>query len=118
MKDANGQNDAFADFRIYNIPLNEADHWSLIEDLLPSQGCIEVQRDEAGKEHFWHQHDTDETLVILAGQVRFYWDGGEQTCGAGTVISLPAGMRHGSVALEDGATYLIAFRKVELDDHG
>ncbi|MXQ06387.1 cupin domain-containing protein [Alphaproteobacteria bacterium GH1-50] len=89
----------------------------LIERLLPDQGCIEVQRDVPHKEHAWHHHDTDETLVILDGAVRFYWDGGERICTPGSVISLPAGVRHGSVALEDGATYFIAFHNANLTHH-
>lgn len=117
MNDANIQNISFAGFRIYNITLAQFGNWSLIENLLPEQGCIEVQRDEAGKEHFWHKHDTDETLVILDGQVRFYWEEGEEICGPGTVISLPAHMRHGSVALEGGSTYLISFHNVNLGHH-
>jgi quercetin dioxygenase-like cupin family protein len=56
-------------------------------------------------------------LVILDGTVRFYWDQGEQICGKGTVISLPAGMQHGSVALDGGATYLIAFHQASLPRH-
>ncbi|HSF91778.1 MAG TPA: cupin domain-containing protein [Paracoccaceae bacterium] len=86
----------------------------LITKLLPDQGAIEVQRDVPGKEHVWHRHKTDETLVILDGAVRFYWDQGEQICNPGDVISLPAGVLHGSVALDDGATYLIAFHRAAI----
>ncbi|MEM9032130.1 MAG: cupin domain-containing protein, partial [Pseudomonadota bacterium] len=78
----------------------------------------EVQRDQPGKEHAWHDHETDETLVIIDGSVRFYWEGGEKVCGKGMVISLPAGTRHGSVALDQGATYLIAFHDAGLTNHG
>lgn len=97
------------DFRIFTMQTDTENLRPLIEKLLPDQGAIEVQRDVPGKEHAWHSHDTDETLVILDGSVRFYWDQGEKICSKGTVISLPAGMKHGSVALENGATYLIAF---------
>ena len=105
------------DFRIFSMNTDVSDIWPLIQKLLPDQGCIEVQRDVPGKEHAWHQHDCDETLVILQGRVRFYWDNGEKSCGPGTVISLPAGTRHGSVALESGATYLIAFQAARLSHH-
>jgi len=101
------------DFRIFSTQIETADWNPLIARMLPDQGSIEVQRDVEGKEHAWHRHDTDETLVILDGKVRFYWDQGEKVCGAGTVISLPAGTLHGSVALEGGATYLIAFHQVD-----
>jgi len=82
--------------------------------MLPLQGSIEVQRDKAGKEHKWHSHTTDETLVIIDGSVRFYHEGGERVCEKGDVINLPCGVKHGSIALEDGAIYLIAMEKVDV----
>ena len=108
---------AETDFRIFTMETDTTDLRDLIERLLPDQGAIEVQRDVPGKEHPWHRHDTDETLVIIDGAVRFYWDQGERICGKGTVISLPAGTLHGSVAQELGATYLIAFQAARLTHH-
>lgn len=105
------------DFRIFAMQIDTTDLYSLIWQLLPDQGSIEVQRDVPGKEHAWHCHETDETLVILDGSVRFYWDQGEKVCGRGTVISLPAGTMHGSVALDCGATYLIAFHSAKFTHH-
>ena len=35
-------------------------------------------------------HETDETLVILAGSIRFYWEEGERLCQPGDLIELPA----------------------------
>lgn len=105
------------DFRIFSMETDTTDLAPLVDKLLPDQGAIEVQRDVPGKEHAWHTHDTDETLVIIDGSVRFYWDQGEKICGKGTVISLPAGMPHGSLALDDGATYLIAFHSAKLTHH-
>lgn len=106
------------DFRIFSTETDTSHLAKLIESLLPDQGAIEVQRDVPGKEHSWHTHDTDETLVIIDGSVRFYWDRGEKVCGKGTVIALPAGMPHGSIALDAGATYLIAFHAAKLTHHG
>ncbi len=102
------------DFRIFSTKIDATDIGPLIKTLLPDQGSIEVQRDVPGKEHAWHRHDTDETLVIIDGSVRFYWDQGEKVCSKGTVISLPAGMLHGSVALDEGATYFIAFHSANI----
>jgi quercetin dioxygenase-like cupin family protein len=102
------------DVRLHFAQVEVEDLPSLITRSLPDQGAIEVQRDVPGKEHFWHQHDTDETLVVLDGNLRFYWDQGERVCAPGDVISLPAGMQHGSEALESGATYLIAFHRLAL----
>lgn len=86
----------------------------LISKTLPDQGCVEVQRDVPGKEHIWHRHKTDETIVVLDGSLRFYWEQGDRLCFPGDVISLPAGSLHGSQALDDGATYLIAFHHVNI----
>ncbi|MEM9027415.1 MAG: cupin domain-containing protein [Pseudomonadota bacterium] len=118
MMNALARDAAERDFRIYTTRVDTTELPTLIDCLLPDQGAIEVQRDVEGKEHAWHSHKTDETLVILEGCVRFYWDQGEKICAPGTVISLPAGMMHGSVALEGGATYLIAFHQVGLPNNG
>ena len=84
----------------------------LIFKALPDQGCIEVQRDVAGKEHAWHEHEVDETIVVIDGSLKFYWDKGERVCFPGDVISLSAGSLHASEALDKGATYLIAVHPV------
>lgn len=106
------------DFRIFSTHVDTTNLRPLLNRLLPDQGAITLQRDVEGKEHMWHRHTTDETLVVLEGAVRFYWDQGQKICGPGTVISLPAGMMRGSVALKGGATYLIAMHTVDLPQHG
>jgi quercetin dioxygenase-like cupin family protein len=99
---------------VHSKRVDVSDIEGLIERLLPDQGCIEVQRDVSGREHAWHVHEVDETIVVIGGGLKFYWEGGEQICGPGDVVSLPAGTRHGSVAQERGATYLIAFQPVRI----
>jgi len=37
--------------------------------LLPAQGCVELQRDAAGKVHPFHTHPVDEILVIVSGRL-------------------------------------------------
>jgi len=91
-----------------------ADPTALIFRMLPVQGSIEIQHDAAGKLHDWHAHDTDETLIILHGSVRFFSEVGERLCRPGDVIKLPCGVRHGSEALGEGAIYLIALRLLEM----
>src|SRR5262249_31359772 len=59
--------------------------------LLPTQGCIELQRDAAGKVHAFHTHPVDEILIIISGKLNFVWDGGERICNPGDTILLPAG---------------------------
>jgi len=82
----------------------------VILDLLPEQGCVELQRDAAGKVHHFHTHAVDEILVIISGRLNFMWEGGERVCGAGDTILLPAGTLHRSEALDGGAIYAIATR--------
>ncbi len=98
---------------IHRAKLNPSDIKQLVLNSLLGQGGVEIQRDVAGKEHSWHQHDTDETIVVLRGALRFFWGDGVAECGPGDAISLPAGTRHGSVALDDGAIYMIAFRDLQ-----
>ncbi|MGS4946911.1 cupin domain-containing protein [Meridianimarinicoccus sp. RP-17] len=112
------RHDIDGDFRIFTTQVDVTDLRALLDRVLPDQGAIELQRDVEGKEHTWHRNPTDETIVILDGALRFYWDQGEKICGSGTVISLPAGMMRGSVALKGGATYLVAFHPVDLPQHG
>ncbi len=81
-----------------------------ILELLPAQGCIELQRDAAGKIHSFHTHPVDEILVVISGRLNFMWEGGERVCSAGDTILLPAGTLHQSEALEEGAIYAIATR--------
>ncbi|MGY3450968.1 cupin domain-containing protein [Bradyrhizobium sp. USDA 4353] len=75
--------------------------------LLPTQGCIELQHDAAGKVHAFHTHPVDEVLVVIKGRLTFRWEGGERICTAGDKILLPAGTLHESEALDD-AIYAIA----------
>jgi len=82
----------------------------VILDLLPEQGCVELQRDAAGKVHHFHTHAVDEILIIISGRLHFMWEGGERVCGAGDTILLPAGTLHQSEALDGGAIYAIATR--------
>jgi mannose-6-phosphate isomerase-like protein (cupin superfamily) len=77
--------------------------------LLPAQGCIELQRDAAGKVHAFHTHPVDEILVVISGRLNFIWDGGERVCNPGDTILLPAGTLHQSEALDE-AIYAIATR--------
>ena len=84
--------------------------------LLPAQGCIELQRDAAGKVHHFHTHPVDEILVIIKGELNFKWEDGERICRAGDTILLPAGTLHQSEALEEGAVYAIATRPATATD--
>lgn len=99
---------------VHQQKANLSDIGGLILSSLPDQGCVEVQRDVPGKEHSWHTHKVDETIVVLNGSLRFYHEKGERICFPGDVISLPAHTPHGSQALNDGAVYLIAFHAMKV----
>lgn len=103
-----------ADVRIRASSINLDNLSDVIDACLPEQGAIEVQRDQSGKEHAWHTHRTDETIIVLGGALKFCWSGGEAICRTGDVIELPVGVKHGSIALDGGAKYLIVFERVAL----
>ncbi len=94
--------------------VDPADIGALVLKALPDQGSVEVQRDVPGKEHVWHTHPSDETIMVLDGSLRFYSEAGEKLCLPGDVISLPAGTPHGSEALDKGAVYIIALGALAL----
>jgi quercetin dioxygenase-like cupin family protein len=81
-----------------------------ILELLPTQGCVELQHDAAGKVHHFHTHPVDEILLIIKGALKFWWEGEMRIVRPGDTIILPAGTLHQSEALEGGAIYAIAMR--------
>ncbi len=89
------------------LPLERA-----VMELLPETGSVEVQRDTPHREHPTHRHATDETLLVLDGEITFAWNGEQSTCSPGDRLLLPAGTVHSSVAGERGCLYLIAMRMV------
>ena len=65
-----------------------------ILELLPPQGCVELQHDAAGKVHHFHTHPVDEILLILKGALKFWWEGEMRVVRPGDTIILPAGTLH------------------------
>lgn len=94
---------------VRGAPVSLAD---AVLELLPETGSVEVQRDTPGREHRTHTHPTDETLLIVDGAIKFYWDGDEAECDSGDRLLLPAGTPHGSVAGPSGCVYVIAMETV------
>lgn len=85
--------------------------------LLPTTGSVEVQRDTPGREHLEHEHPSPETLLIVDGEITFWWRdaaGQRQEAPArpGDRLLLPAGTRHGSLAGDQGCVYIIALEYV------
>jgi mannose-6-phosphate isomerase-like protein (cupin superfamily) len=81
-----------------------------VYELLPTTGSIEVQRDTPHRRHDWHSHPTDETLLVIDGDMIFETNSGARYCRPGDRILLPQGLRHASTAGPDGCVYLIALR--------
>ena len=81
-----------------------------IAHLLPPNktNAIEVQFDLPNREHKTHQHPTDETLLIVEGEITFHWGAEQSTCRPGDRLLLPLGTPHSSVAGDNGCLYLIA----------
>lgn len=99
---------------------NAAKHTKQLLDLdflisiLPEQGCLELQRDQALKVHDWHEHPRDETLIVLKGEIVFSLPERDILCGRGDYINLPAGTQHRSSTGNQGCIYVIAFCAVNL----
>lgn len=92
---------------ICDIPLT-----AFVRDILPEQGCVELQRDKPGKVHDWHRHPNEEVLIILEGTMTFSLETGDHKCGPGDALRLSANDLHRSEAGPDGAIYLISFRDI------
>lgn len=106
------------DFSVFTSRIDTSDLGPLIDSSLPDQGYIEVRRDVPGKHHSPHNSEKDQTLIVLAGQLRCYWDRGENIAATGSVVAFPTGFTYGTIALDAGATYLIVFDHVKMPFDG
>ena len=79
---------------------------SVLMELLPPQGSVEVQRDAPGHRHEPHTHPVDELICVVDGVITFR-AGKELTCTPGDRLLLPAGTVHESVAGSTGCVYVI-----------
>lgn len=91
--------------------------YDILKMMLPEQGSIEIQRDFPGKIHDWHIHKVDETLLIIEGELDFFYDEKRITCIPGNVIHLPANTRHKSIAAGAGCIYTIATENLTIGDN-
>jgi quercetin dioxygenase-like cupin family protein len=48
-----------------------------------------------------HRHENEEVILVLKGSWRFHLRGEEVTLGANQMLSIPPGVEHSSVVLED-----------------
>ncbi|MEB0139134.1 MULTISPECIES: YqcI/YcgG family protein [unclassified Undibacterium] len=83
---------------------------TVIRELLPPTGSVEVQFDTPNREHAWHSHATDETLHVIEGSMQFATIEQVFVCQPGDRILLPAQTIHRSVAGPAGCLYVIATR--------
>lgn len=66
--------------------------------------------DVPGAHYDEHAHDRDESIWLVAGEIRFGAAGRELVLAPGDRLMLPAGTRHTADAGPGGATYLIGQR--------
>jgi quercetin dioxygenase-like cupin family protein len=67
-------------------------------------------RDPAGADYSPHQHDHDESLWVIEGEITFGVGGKDYRLGPGDRLMLPAGTVHTARAGPAGAHYLIGER--------
>ncbi|MEP4485571.1 MAG: cupin domain-containing protein [Halioglobus sp.] len=98
--------------------LNLAQKISLIDDLW-SPRVIAEMNDYQFKvariqgEFVWHDHpDTDETFIVLKGNLRIDFRDGDVTLAAGEMFVVPAGVEHKPFAAEEVQILLIEPRGV------
>jgi mannose-6-phosphate isomerase-like protein (cupin superfamily) len=64
-------------------------------------------------EFVWHAHaDTDETFIVLDGELTIEFRDGEVRLGAGEMVVVPKGMEHRPVAAEECRVLLVEPRGV------
>lgn len=54
-----------------------------------------------------HRHPDTETFVVTRGRLRFWADGELTECGPGESVTLPSGVPHTYVVLEEGSEWLL-----------
>ncbi|MEK5339158.1 YqcI/YcgG family protein [Weizmannia sp. FSL W8-1119] len=91
---------------------NKVDLEAAVFELLPETGSVEVQRDTPYREHKTHTHPTNETLLIIKGDIIFRVGEKELHCEPGDRILLPANTKHSSIAGSNGCLYIIALEYV------
>ena len=94
------------------IALEEA-----VMKLLPETGSVEVQRDTPYREHKTHTHPTNETLLIISGDIAFTVGSKTINCSSGYRALLPSETVHSSIAGKNGCLYILALKfKDKCDD--
>src|SRR5690349_20798694 len=66
---------------------------------------------KAGAATRMHHHDVEEVIVVLKGVWQFFLPTGEVTLKANQMMTIPAGMSHGSRVLEDVVAIDICSRR-------
>ncbi|USP03495.1 cupin domain-containing protein [Bartonella taylorii] len=62
----------------------------------------------------WHTHKVDETLLIIEGELDFFYSEKRITCTLGNVIHLAANVRHKSIASNAGCIYAISMESLAI----
>ena len=81
-----------------HVPGESVTLTSAVMSMLPETGAVEVQRDTPGREHPPHTHESDETLLIVEGEIAFTAGDVTARCTSGDRLLLRRGTKHSSIA--------------------
>ena len=91
-------------YRIDQLPLDRPLSGIERRRLVGERAMLSLLRLEAGSAVAPHEHDSEQMAVVLEGRLRFtVGDPGEERtveAGAGEIVHLPGGVRHGVEVLE------------------
>ncbi len=99
-------------------PVNIAEKLSLITDqwqprVVAEMNDYQFKIVKLQGEFVWHSHpDTDETFIVVDGEVRIDFRDGAVTLGSGDMYVVPAGVEHKPFAAEEASVLLIEPRGV------
>lgn len=88
-----------------------SDHWS--PKVIAEMNDYQFKLAKLQGEFVWHQHeDTDETFVVIEGELTILFRDGEVTLSAGEMFVVPRGVEHKPVAKTEVKAMLIEPRGV------
>lgn len=99
-------------------PINFADKFKLFDDhwaprVIAEMNDYQFKLVRIAGEFVWHQHaDTDETFLVLEGQLRIDFRDGGVDLSAGEMLVVPRGVEHKPSADEEARVLLIEPRGV------
>ena len=81
--------------------------WKATADETAGAFLLFEDRMDRGKVTPLHTHPSDETMVVLAGEIVMHLDGGDHHVGAGGMVLAPRGVPHAFMVVADAPSTLI-----------